>query len=268
MRLDWSTITATAASIVESYDTPVTLRQLFYRLVAAEILPNTTTAYKTLSSRTAELRREGRFPDLSERTRVIHQASAFTGPQDALWALCQAYRRDRTEGQAYTVCIGVEKNGMVEQLTQWFGPLGLPVLALGGYASQSYVKEVRESVDRQGRPAVLLYGGDFEPSGEDIERDFLERVGCFAAVDRVVLTADQIRQYQLPPQPGKKTDSRASQFVERHGRLVQVELDALDANDLRGLYQEAVDRYWDMSAYDAVVAHEARERAVLEEVVV
>ncbi len=70
MRLDWTAITIKAAAIVESYDTPVTLRQLFYRLVAAELLPNTTTAYKTLSSRTAELRREGRFPDLSDRTRV------------------------------------------------------------------------------------------------------------------------------------------------------------------------------------------------------
>ena len=70
MRLDWTAITIKAAAIVESYDTPVTLRQLFYRLVAAELLPNTTTAYKTLSSRTAELSREGCFPDFSDRTRV------------------------------------------------------------------------------------------------------------------------------------------------------------------------------------------------------
>jgi len=49
-----------AAAIVRSYDTGVTLRQLFYRLVAAHLLPNTTTAYKGLSSQTAEARRAGR----------------------------------------------------------------------------------------------------------------------------------------------------------------------------------------------------------------
>ena len=48
--LRWPPIVAEAARIVESYeDTGVTLRQLFYRLVAAELLPNTTTAYSTLS---------------------------------------------------------------------------------------------------------------------------------------------------------------------------------------------------------------------------
>jgi len=34
-RNDWSEVLAMAYGIVESYDTPVTLRQLFYQLVAA-----------------------------------------------------------------------------------------------------------------------------------------------------------------------------------------------------------------------------------------
>ncbi len=56
-RLNWQLILVDAAAIVESYDPPVTLRQLFYRLVAAGVIPNTSTAYKTLSSRTAAARR-------------------------------------------------------------------------------------------------------------------------------------------------------------------------------------------------------------------
>jgi hypothetical protein len=35
-RPDWPAILRQAAEIVESYDTSVTLRQLFYRLVAAQ----------------------------------------------------------------------------------------------------------------------------------------------------------------------------------------------------------------------------------------
>jgi hypothetical protein len=31
------------------------------------------------------------------------------------------YRRDRTEGQEWSIYIGVEKRGMIEQLDSWFG---------------------------------------------------------------------------------------------------------------------------------------------------
>lgn len=42
---EWPELLEKAAVIVESYDTFVTLRQLFYRLVAAQLLPNTLNAY-------------------------------------------------------------------------------------------------------------------------------------------------------------------------------------------------------------------------------
>lgn len=87
-----------------------------------------------------------------------------------------------------SIFLGVEKATMVAQLRRWFEAHGLPVLALGGYASQSYVDSVAADVERRGRPAVLLYAGDFDPSGEDIDRDFLERTGCFSSVVRVALT--------------------------------------------------------------------------------
>jgi hypothetical protein len=262
--LKWPPILAEAAGIVESYEeTGVTLRQLFYRLVAAEALPNTTNAYRTLAKRTAEARRAGWFPALIDRTRVIHRHAAWDSPKDALDALRQQYRRDRTEGQASSVYIGVEKSGMIAQIEHWFGDLGLPVLALGGYSSQTYADDVREDADAQGRLAVLLYAGDFNPSGEDIPRDFCERVGCFDVVRRVALSAEQVRNYRLPPMPGKATDSRAAGFVAKHGHLVQVELDALPPDTLRDLYRDAVAGFFVVSTYEASMAREAAERAQL-----
>lgn len=177
--LDWGHIVQIAAQIVRSYDTGVTLRQLFYRLVAAEHLPNTQTAYKTLSAVTPAARRRGEFPDLVDRTRTIHRWTTFRSPAQARRWLADIYRRDRTEGQAWSVYVGVEKAGIVEQLTAWFADLGVSILALGGYSSQSYVDVVASDAARQKRQAGLIYAGDFDPSGEDIDRDFLERAGCF-----------------------------------------------------------------------------------------
>jgi hypothetical protein len=225
-RLSWPPILAHAAEIVTSYTTGVTLRQLCYRLLADETLPNASSAYKSLSRRTAGARRQGCFPALIDRGRAIHGHPRYQTPEHALEWLTATYRRDRTEGQPWTICLGIEKHAIVEQLVSWFGDLGIPVLALGGYSSQTYVDEVAAHVRAQDRPALLLYAGDFDPSGEDIDRDFFARSGVFQEVVRVALSAEQVTAYGLPPAPGKASDSRASAFVRRHGRLVQVEVDA------------------------------------------
>jgi len=252
-----------AAEIVQSYDTGVTLRQLFYRLVAAQILPNTTTAYQTLSNRTAAARRAGSFPDLIDLTREIHQHQHFDSPAEARDWLHNIYRRDRTEGQSATLYLGVEKRGIVQQLLSWFGDFGFPIVALGGYSSETYIQTILRDVHRQGRQAVLIYAGDFDPSGEDIIRDFGDRARGYLRIVRIALNADQIDEYQLPEQPGKPTDSRARGFQARHGRLVQVELDALPPDVLRSLYQEAIDRFFDRAAYDSIMAMEAGDREML-----
>lgn len=263
MHLKWGPILEKAAEIVRSYDTGVTLRQLFYRLVAAEVLPNTQVAYKTLSARTAEARRDGWFPALIDRHRVIHRNRAFTGPDAARSWLSRIYRRDRTEMQRVVLYLGVEKSGIVEQLEDWFGDFGIPILALGGYSSQTYVDEIAADVEAQGRPAALLYAGDFDASGEDIDRDFLARGACFDEVVRVALSAEQVAQHNLPAQMGKAGDPRAARFVARHGCLVQVELDALPPDVLRDLYDGAIQRFWDVSAYEAVLRQERAERLAL-----
>ncbi len=131
---DWPALLTHAAGIVASYDTLVTLRQLFYRLVAAQLLPNTTNAYKSLSKYTAEARRAGAFPTLMDRGRTIHRYQTFVDVTDARAWLTRIYRRDRTAGQRHTVYLGVEKAGIVAQLQEWFGDLGVPVLALGAMA--------------------------------------------------------------------------------------------------------------------------------------
>ena len=178
-RIAWLPVIAHAAKIVEGYDTGVTSRQLFYRLVAEQPLPNTSNAYKGLSRLTAEARRAGTFPAMIDRGRVIHRYQTFRSPSDARMWLGRIYRRDRTEAQSVSLYLGVEKAGIVEELRTWFGDLGVPIVALGGYSSQTDVDIVAD-VDGQHRPAILVYTGDFDPSGEDIDRDF-SRLGPVAS---------------------------------------------------------------------------------------
>ena len=141
------------------------------------------------------------------------------------------YRRDRSEGQATVPVIVAEKATLVAQLRHWFGdPLGIPIVALRGYSSESYEREVRDYLEAgrvDGRAYAALYLGDFDPSGEDIERNTLRYLrDGFDSWHRVAITPALIESYALPESPGKETDSRASAFEARHGRLVQVEVEA------------------------------------------
>lgn len=177
------------------YDTGVTLRQLFYRLVADGTLVNKFTSYQQLAARTAEARRNGSFPELVDGTRSIWQPFTFQGPQDVRdWLRGEngyeepAYRLDRTEGQPYNVLLAVEKSTLQAQFVDWFEDRGLPIVALRGYSSTPLLDAIRD-----GDYDLVLYVGDFDPTGEDIQRNLTDRTG--ALVHRVTVTRDQIRPW-------------------------------------------------------------------------
>lgn len=278
-RIEWPKILDRASEIVNGYDIKVTLRQLFYRLVMEELIPNKDAAYTTLSERTAQARREDGFPPLMEHGRRVRQYASWDSPVDALQYAIDSYRVDRTDGQDYLVFISVEKNALSNLLVDWFGDLGLPVLPLGGYGSETLERAVRDRVDLDGRPAVLIYAGDFDPTGLDIERAFIENTAdCWHETRRVGLDEQQIFDWHLPVLEGKKTDVRAAGFIAAHPEIhrrsgfeagvpVQVELDAVEPMALRSLYQDELDRWWSCDAYDAAREREAADRGQLAELV-
>lgn len=259
-RRDWHAILEHAAGVVSSYDERITLRQLYYRLVADGTLANVDSSYKGLSRETA--RRAGRFPRLVHRTRRVDRLASFDSPDAAREWLRDVYRRDRTEGQDSNVYLGVEKDALAGLLTSWFEDRGVGIVAVRGYSSESLCELIADEAADDGRPALMLYAGDFDPTGEDIPRDLAERLDG-VRVERIALTAEQVERYDLPPQPGKRTDSRSARFELEHGRLVQVELDALAPDDLRTLYEDALVPLWDESTFEDVLERERGEREIL-----
>jgi hypothetical protein len=261
-RISWAPIIERAAEIAGG--TLMTLRQCFYILVSEGLIPNADSSYKRLSSLTAEARRAGSFPSFIDGTREIFVPMSFDGIEDALASMVEWYRRPRTEGQHWQVWIGGEKRTLARQLEEWFGDLGCPIVVCAGYPSQTLCDDVHGRVHEDGRDAALIYAGDFDPSGEDIARDFVERVDAFDRFIRIAVTPEQIGSLGLTPMPGKSSDARAAGFRARHGQLVQVEVEAIHPETLRALYADAVAEVWDTSTYEEVLAREAHERSELE----
>lgn len=263
-RLNWSPILDAAGVIAVGYSVPPTLRQVFYRLVAGGLIPNRETVYKQLSSRTAVGRREGWFPDFSDGTRTIEDVETFTDVSAAVDWLAGVYQLDRTRGQDRQTWVIVEKATLSTLAVSAVRRYGVPVVALRGYGSQTIIDRVARRMDNDGRPATILYVGDFDPTGEDIDRDLRERLNFSDfTFERLAVTADQIAEYELPPMPGKTSDSRAAGFVARHGVLVQVEAEAIDPNTLSALIVEAVESVVDLSTLRRVVSQEEAHRQYL-----
>jgi hypothetical protein len=266
MRLNWRDILVRGKEIVEKSAIGMTLRKLFYKLFSAGILSNTTVNYKTLSDRTAKARRAGTFPKLLDRTRAIIRPYEFTSADEALTWLASIYGHDRDAGQTHSLYLGVEKAGIETLLQHWFGDMGIPILPLGGYASQTFCDDVHDDIEEQGRPSVLIYAGDYDSSGKDIPRDFIKRVGNFDKVVRIALDYGQVRKFGLPERPHKENDSRNARFLASEGHLMQVELDALEDEDLRKLYAVEIAKYWNPKTAKRILKSEARERRRLERI--
>lgn len=260
-----------AAVIVSGYDAVggCTLRQVYYRLVVEAVIPHTASAYRRLSARLAQARRQEGFPDLIDPLREVHVPPAWPDAGAFLQQAPAWFCLDHTSGQAAAVYVACEKDTLRAQLTGWLAETGIPVLVVRGFGSQSYVQVVKERTARarDPRPAVLLYVGDFDASGADIERDWVARTACWASAERVLLTHDQVREHELPPAEGKAGDPRWPAFARRYrldpARPVQWEVEALDPAELQRLVLAAVAPYIDSAVLGARVAEEARQRARL-----
>jgi hypothetical protein len=239
--------------------------------VAAGQVPNTVAAYKALSRATAEARRRGTFPDLLDLTRALYAPPGWASPEAFLDTVADAYRRDLSAGQPTSLWVAVEKDTLRVQVQGWLDDLGAHLIVCRGYASQAYVDHVAAAMRRHrlGRErTVLLYVGDLDASGEDVEADVAWRLGeRGAAIDhheRVALTMGQVRADAIPPAVGKAADSRWPAFAGRHGldhrSPVQWEVEALDPAALRTMLLDAVEPHVDRGQLAAVEAEEAAER--------
>jgi hypothetical protein len=265
-RLSWPSIVERSAQIATEYDPAPTLRQVFYRLVSEEMIPNVESYYRRLSEYTAKARRERRHPPLTDGTRTISRPRSFTDPDQALDYLARSYRLDRTQGQEKQVWVIVEKDTLATLARAVTERSGVPVVALRGYGSQTIKDDIRMEMIHDGRPLAVVYLGDFDPSGKDIERDLRNRLSLYdGEVRRLAVTEDQITEMGLIPLPGKATDSRAGSFIAEHGRLFQVEVEAIPPDALTEMLINAVAELTNEDELESVLQREQRERETLED---
>jgi len=117
----------------------------------------------------------------------------------------------------------------------------------------------------EGIGTVILYLGDHDPSGLDMDRDIHDRLEIYGITDfeviRIGLTKEQIDTYKPPPNPAKFSDPRATDYVEKHGH-VSWEVDALPPQVLDKIVRESIERHMNMKRYNL---WEEREEEIKEQ---
>ena len=258
---------------------PLTLRQVYYQLVASGAIQNNLGEYSKLSRILTKARLDGyvSWDAMEDRTRVTLNSGGWMDQEHfvdyELDNFLTGYRRDLLQTQVAALEIWVEKDALSRVCHNVAFPYCVPVIVARGFSSISYVHECRKRVKAnadEGKRTVILYFGDLDPSGWEMLPAMLETLQNEMALENLVegkrcaLTLEQVGAYNLPRNPDalKPTDTRAKKYMDRFGNLA-VELDALPPATLESLVRGAIESNLDLSKFEAEQQREAQERARL-----
>lgn len=258
---------AIRAALME--DNPMTVRQVFYRLVSAGAIGKTEQEYKGCVVRLlTEMRLDGSIPFgwIADNTRWMRKPRTYDSVEQALQRTAETYRRALWSQQAVDVEVWLEKDALAGVLIEETDPWDVPLMVTRGYPSLSYLYEAASAIRAADKPTFIYYFGDLDPSGLDITRNVGARLRQFApeadiTFERVAVTPEQVTEYGLQTRPTKKTDSRSQGFEGE-----SVEVDAIPPRTLRAIAASCIERHIDAELHNALMDTEAAERESLVQV--
>jgi hypothetical protein len=254
----------------------LTVRQLYYQLVAQDLIPNSEKSYKRITNLVNDARTAGEmdWDAIEDRTRAFDRRTRWNSGREILQASAEGFHMDMWENQPCRPFVVIEKEALVGVLTKICRSYDVPLLAARGYPSGTVLREfATEDIlpNIFDQRIVIIHLGDHDPSGLDMTRDLAERVAMFAEFDthghevevlRVALNMDQIKARKPPPNPAKSTDSRFSEYRRRYGDK-SWELDALPPEYLVELVEANIQAQIDRHAWKTRRAHVESVRSQL-----
>lgn len=234
----------------------LTIRQLYYQLVARGHIENTVRSYNNVVGMMTKARLAGLidWDAIEDRTRDVIQRAHWTSGGHLLRACAEQYFEDMWQDQEYRVFVMVEKEALAGVLEPVCHEWDCPLLPARGYPSATTLREfAKQRILNSRQRIVVLHLGDHDPSGMDMSRDLSERLSLFSRerVDidfrRIALNMDQVEEQQPPPNPAKSTDTRFDKYEEEFGdesweldALSPAYLNELVSNEVQGLVNHEV----------------------------
>ncbi|MCX8069754.1 MAG: hypothetical protein N2738_04555 [Thermodesulfovibrionales bacterium] len=242
---------------------PLSLRQVYYQLVSALVIPNNRNSYIALSRLLKEARLKGlvSWDMIEDRTRQYVNNTGFDDVggfvSQELNYFLEGYKRNVMQTQPFYVEVWVEKDALSNVFRPVCSEYGISLTICKGFSSvtflHNYSRRVFSAYSRNQYPIVLFFS-DFDPSGMSMMtacKDTLHEMGVKGIeFKRVALTPEQIEKYDLPVSVDaiKSGDTRAKNHIQKHG-LLAVELDAIRPDILQGIIKEAIEDVVDLDLF-------------------
>lgn len=250
----------------------LTLRQVYYQLVARDVIPNTERSYKNMGNLISDGRLSGLIDwnAIEDRTRELELNNHWNSPSSIINAVANQFAYDKWIGQDYYVEVWVEKDALKGIVGQVCQRLDIPYFSCRGYVSQSEMWVAAQRLEKRSKDKelVIIHLGDHDPSGRDMSRDIVDRLSIFG-VDptfrRIALNMNQIDEYSPPPNPTKITDPRAVNYIEEFGHTCW-ELDALKPEVIDKLIDDTVTEFMDMELFNGMIEKEDESKRLLQSV--
>jgi hypothetical protein len=224
---------------------PITGRGVGYQLFTRGL---TASMAKSEMQRVYRLLKEARergiipWKWIVDETRAIERAPTWADPAEYARCVALSYRRDFWDQQPHRVQVWSEKGTVRGVLAPVLDHYAVGFLPVHGFSSATAAHDIAE--DDDGRDLIVLYVGDFDPSGlfmseVDLPARFTKYDGHHIKLKRIALTVEQLRVLPSFPASDKRKDPRYKWFVANHGRRCW-ELDAMDPNALRDCVEREI----------------------------
>jgi hypothetical protein len=225
------------AAIAEEVQ-PVTGRGIGYKLFTQGLIESMATSEMQRTYRLLKHAREqGIIPwsHIVDETRELEKVSTWANPASYARCVARSYRRNFWDQQPVRVLMCSEKGTVRGVLAPVLDHYAVGFRVMHGFTSATTAHDIAE--DDDSHPLILLYVGDFDPSGmfmseEDLPKRLAKYGGDHVTVKRIALTRTQVSGLTSFPAKDKKDDPRYRWFRRVHGNRC-VELDAMDPRDLR-----------------------------------
>jgi hypothetical protein len=259
----------TILDILHTYH-PQTVRQIFYQMTVHKLVDKTEAGYRKIADILCSIRRGDRldYDFIVDNTRGIAQPMTFSNVHEPLTTIVDTYRKSLWNGIPCRLQVWLEKDALASVIEPITSKYDVPLFVARGYSSLSFLhNEAVPVVDEwadQDLPITVLHLGDFDPSGRDAARQIREALSEFSPdaelnFVELAVTVEQIDQWNLPSRPNKEKDPRTKKFEGRYNRE-STELDAIPAQTLRQIIEDAIKQHMSDDVYDRLMVQEAGER--------
>ena len=266
--------------LIEMSGPPLTVRQVHYVGISHRLWEKDTDSrqrnYRKVIYNLGDMRESGTLPWdwIADNTRWVREPEMYGSAGEALEVMAALYRRNYWDTQPIRVEVWVESDSLASFVSPITERYGLPLFACRGQASKTYVHGAAQTAAAIGKPVVILYVGDWDPTGTAIDLSVAERLERYGdgrislEVERIAVTAAQVPGLVTSSHRLNHKDTNTARFLDlcdRHGLPHQaVEAEAIEPRELRRLLRDAIEGcILDRDAWQAMRAYEEQERDLL-----